>query len=172
MSCNEYLPSHSIFPLLCQWICIQSSAAKPSIWFSCFVFVLFITYEITQSIYMEIIAKQGVAIVACVFSFSSWNWVHKVRENAFMMNAAMRILWILLRHHWGNLYAYTQLFRAYKYIMIFWKLMTFTFKQNNLQNLLGIPYLFLFFSHFRLKFLPFPLKATQRFLNLKKWRLK
>lgn len=110
---NEY--AFRVLPLSCQFI------------FFCFVFVLFITYEITLSIYMEIIAKQGVATVTSGFPFSSWNWIHKVRENAFMMNAAMRIWWILSRHYWGNLYAYTQLFRAYKYIMIFWKLMTVTF---------------------------------------------
>lgn len=69
MSSNEYLPFHSIFPLYeyafrvlplsCQFI------------FFCFVFVLFITYEITLSIYMEIIAKQGVATVTSGFPFSS-----------------------------------------------------------------------------------------------------
>lgn len=44
MSSNEYLPFHSIFPLLCQWIYIQSSAAKLSNYFFlfCFCFVHYI----------------------------------------------------------------------------------------------------------------------------------
>lgn len=88
----------------------------------------------------------------------------------FVINATMGILWRLSRHFWGNLYAHTQLFMACKYIMVFRKLMTFSCKQNALQNLLGIHFFFLFFPFS--VFLPFVLKASQMFLSLKEMMAK
>ena len=72
---NEY--SFRVLPRGCQFI------------FFCFVFVLFIAYEITQSIYMEIIAKQGVATVACGFPFSSFFFM-----NEYTKSEKMRLWWI------------------------------------------------------------------------------